>query len=1015
MQFNSVYKTGAAVLCAIVAIALASCGDGGKAPGTTQDADYNEKLLVSEIMTDNLTTITDADGRTSDWIEITNISDGKVSLDGMSLYLPAEGAAKAAPEDEQKDEANKDKEEKAKDSADAADADAADADVAADDDAADQDAADRWFFPDVDLEPGAHLVVFLNKKGGDDEREEAGGKREEARGGQPITGMLTASLKLPSDSGHVMLLTSRGTILSDIKYGELATDEALCQNADGTLYRTRHATPGHPNTEEGLLAFMAERDAACTDGLKIWEVKANGSSKGEQWVEVKNTSQTDIRLAEYCLTNKAGKPDKWSFPDVVLAPGEFFTVQTMGRKAVPGAAPALKKDGVNAPDDADKQGKKGKKEEAGGKKNKKGKGKKDKGKKGKDKGDAAESQAAASADKPLAAADKAPADEASAAGDAAAPADKGNAGATDKAGDGKKGKKKDKSKKKGNAAGGKKGKGQAKVAPFKLSGSNGVALTKDGKFVDGMSAGESPIGASRGRIEGQKGFFYFSVPSQNAENPQKGCRFVASQPTLSRKGGLCQEAEVTVEIDGHGQKVHYTTDGTLPTVESPLYSNPLKFKASTTLRYMAEGDADHLPSAPATATYLFGANHSLPVLHVTVRHEDLFNPYSGIYVEGGRPARIQTRKIGGAEVHQNNNANYLQPWVKPAYAEFFDGKEGFAVSCGIKIFGAGSRHLEKKSLMLKFDAAYGSDDVVYDFFDTGEALKLDNLVLRSGSTDANGVMVRDEFFTSLMAAECPTALTQAYRPIVLYVNHEYWGIFFFREKTGDDFVARHLGVSKDNVDIMLSQHVEEGSAADYNAIHAYVRSHDMKTDEAFNWVDERVSLTSLIDYKMGQMYSGNTDIYNVREVRANDPDGDQKWYYILYDLDESFISKKPMGFYLRAGFPNSTPQPVSYNNLLIDRMLDNAKFRRMFLERLAYHAHKTFSPERATANFDKIIKLIEPEMERNCQRWPSLTYTTWQSNVKRFREQIQTRTQIVVDGVKAELKVTDAEARELGL
>lgn len=993
MLFNSLYKTGAAVFCAVVAIVLLSCSDGGKAPGTTQDADYNEKLLVSEIMTDNLTTITDADGATSDWIEITNISDGKVSLDGLSLYLPAEGATKAAPEDEQKDEANKGKEEKAKDSADAKAADAADADVAADDEAADQDAADRWFFPDVDLEPGAHLVVFMNKKGGDDEREEVGGKREEARGGQPITGMLTASLKLPSDSGHVMLLASRGTILSDIKYCELATDEALCQNADGTLYRTRHATPGHPNTEEGLLAFMTERDAACTDGLKIWEVKATGTAKGEQWVEVKNTSQADIRLAEYCLTNKAGKPDKWSFPDVVLAPGEFFTVQTMGRKAVPGAAPSSRqKEEADAPDGGDKKGK-DKKDKKG--KGKKGKGKKDKGQKDKDKGDAAESTAAPSADQPLAAADKA--------------ADKA------KAGDGKKGKKKDKSKKKGNAAGGKKGKGQAKVAPFKLSGSNGVALTKDGKFVDGMSAGESPIGASRGRIEGQKGFFYFSAPSQNAENPQKGCRFVAAQPTVSRKGGLCKEAEVTVEIDGHGQKVHYTTDGTLPTVASPLYSSPLKFKVSTTLRYMAEGDADHLPSAVATTTYLFGANHSLPVLHVTVRHEDFFDPYNGIYVEGGRPARMQTQKVGGGERQLNNNANYLQPWVKPAYAEFFDGKEGFAVSCGIKIFGAGSRHLEKKSLMLKFDAAYGPDDVVYDFFDTGEVQKLDNLVLRSGSTDANGVMVRDEFFTSLMAAECPTALTQAYRPIVLYVNHEYWGVYYFREKTGDDFVARHLGVSKDDVDIMLSQHVEQGSDADYKAIHAYVRSHDMKTDEAFNWVDERVSLSSLIDYKMGQMYSGNTDIYNVREVRANDPDGDQKWYYILYDLDESFISKKPMGFYLRAGFPNSTPQPVSYNNLLIDRMLDNAKFRRMFLERLAYHAHKTFSPERATANFDKIIKLIEPEMERNCQRWPSLNYTTWQSNVKRFREQIQTRTQIVVDGVKAELKVTDAEARELGL
>lgn len=898
------YAMCAAAAAAMVALVASSCAD--KAGGE-RASDYNQTLLVSEVMTDNLTTLANAEGKTPDWIEITNLTDSKVSLDGYSLMLgsaempdKADAADKSAKAAESKDaKAAESKDAKAEESKGSA-ADESDGAKAAKGSAKasgkkskkDKDGGNsqRWTFPDVDLEPGASIVVFMGQK--------SDATDAESKAAQPAT-ELRADIKLPSDGGCVMLLNPHGCVASDIRYGKLATDEALCQDAQGVSVRTFAATPGFANTDEGYVAFMVQRDEACSDGLKLWEVKPTGAAKSEQWVELRNTSSADIHLADYCLTNKRSKPSRWQLPDVTLAPGQFFTVMTVGRRAA--------------------------------------------------------------------------------------------------------------------NASGKGGKGKPNAANFKLSSNGGVALTKGGRFVDGMSGRSCPHGTSRGRIEGQQGLFYFSTPTQGKANTEQGYRHVAPQPQVSRSGGMVEGTDVTVSIDGHGQQVRYTTDGTLPTASSPLYSKDLHFTASTTLRYYAVGDADHMASDPLASTYLIGEHTTLPVLHITMRPDDLFDPHHGIYVEGSNPKRMVTQKMGENEVEINYGANYLQHWTKEAYAEFFDtdGK-GFGVACGLKLFGAGSRRQDKKSFCLKFDAAYGPESVTYDFFGTGEAMELEDIVVRSGT---NGVMVRDEFFTSLMAPESPTILTQAYRPIVLYINHEYWGLYYLREKIGRDFVARHLGTSNDSISILCSSHAEEGSAAEYTAIHSYVRSANMASAEAYDWMDQHVSLTSLIDYKLGQIYSGNTDIYNVREVRSAAKDGDQKWHYVLYDLDESFVTKRPVAFYLRAGYSNGIgTQPVAFNNQLIDRLLQNDKFRQLFLERLSHHVHHTFSPEHVSKAFDHIIGLIEPEMERNCKRWPTGTsYAGWQYDVKHFREKLPGRVDVIVADIKQELRVTEEEAKRYGL
>lgn len=75
-------------------------------------------------------------------------------------------------------------------------------------------------------------------------------------------------------------------------------------------------------------------------------------------------------------------------------------------------------------------------------------------------------------------------------------------------------------------------------APFKPGDSETVVLTKDGKFVDGVCAKMTPIGASIGRANGKKGFFFYATPTRNAENGSAPRRFISAMPEFDKKPGV---------------------------------------------------------------------------------------------------------------------------------------------------------------------------------------------------------------------------------------------------------------------------------------------------------------------------------------------------------------------------------------------------------------------------------------------------------------------------------------------
>ncbi|MBR6926444.1 MAG: CotH kinase family protein, partial [Bacteroidaceae bacterium] len=447
--------------------------------------------------------------------------------------------------------------------------------------------------------------------------------------------------------------------------------------------------------------------------------------------------------------------------------------------------------------------------------------------------------------------------------------------------------------------------------------------------------------------------------------------------------------------------IRFTTDGTSPTASSPVYKNSLSLTRTTTIRAFCEGDSMVMRSSITTATYILGETHTLPVVNITVAHADLYDYHRGIYVAGP----------GANSEYPHYEANYWKSWWKSANVEFFDSiGGGFSAPCELAIFGGFSRTLDKKSFKIRFKDQRGLANLDYDLFNTGTVEELKNFVLRSGSQDYTGVMMRDEFFTSLMRPYCPTLLIQAYRPVALYINGEYFGLYYIREKIDRRFVARHLGVSKDSISIIMSaMYTEEGTKKGYQELISYATSHDLSTPEAYQYIEKRFDFTGLIDYKLGQIYSCNTDLGNVRYAYSPDPSGDQQWRIIYYDLDATWVENKPASTYLDANTKDHVTHQV---NILIDRLLKNKTFRQLFLERLSLHLHKTFSPSNATAVFDQLTSTIRPEMRRNCQRWPELSYNTWEKHVAAFRAKFNDRPRTMLSQLRQYLAVTAEENKQ---
>ncbi len=524
-------------------------------------------------------------------------------------------------------------------------------------------------------------------------------------------------------------------------------------------------------------------------------------------------------------------------------------------------------------------------------------------------------------------------------------------------------------------------------AGFRLSGDGESVLLSDpaGQLVDVHRVPRLKSDVSFGRNPDAPAHWgAFAVPTPGAANQPPAYAGVTEVPSWRLASGSYAEP-VTLSLAAPADAtVHYTLDGSNPTLESPVYEEPLRIDTATVARAFAVADG-YLPSETVTHSYVVATEHSLPVVSLGVDPPLLFDPASGIYEMGP----------GAGTEFPFHGANFWQDTEVPAHVTFLEpgGRIAFETGVGLRIFGNYSRGYDMKSLSLHFRGEYGLAQLETAIFPNRPDLSWFNaLVLRNSGNDFGNSMIRDALASSL--TEGMGLSHQQYRPTVAYINGEYWGLHNLREKLNEDYFYTNFGLTEDQLDLLKpGLEPQAGTAAEYEELVAYLERNGAALPEHYAHVRTQVDVDNFIDYTCTELYLVNQDWpgNNVKWWKEHGPDG--RWRWVLYDLDFAFHDPNVDMITFATTINDSWPNP-EWSTFLLRALLENPDFRVRLVNHCAVWLATNFETERVLARIEALAAPIENEIPRFFARW-DLDPADWYDELDEIRSFARSRPELM--------------------
>ncbi len=528
-------------------------------------------------------------------------------------------------------------------------------------------------------------------------------------------------------------------------------------------------------------------------------------------------------------------------------------------------------------------------------------------------------------------------------------------------------------------------------APFNISASGDTLILtdNDGNIKDIFETGALRHGITSGRIEGEPARVFFSSPTKGKQNTSAAYSSFTSSPVFSDNALYHTDSfQLSISSLTPGARIYYTTDGSKPTTDSSLYSGPLTISKNTPVKAIAVGEG-MLPSDTAAATFLFEEPHTLPVVCLTIDSVS----FEEVYSVTDRWEKVE----------------------REGFCEYYeaDGLLGTQFPCGLRVNGASTLTMRQKSLSIFLRGGYGQNSTSYQFFPGNDVTEYTSIAVRNSGQDASKARLRDSFYS-----KCVAGLNLDYiqtRPVIVYINGQYWGLYDLNENQNEDYLTTHFGVDPNTVNIIRRNETPlAGSRTDFYRVRKYGLEEDTSLDSKYQEFIQWVDVDYFMDYLIAQSYFANGDMFNQKYWRTEDYT--VKWRPIYYDLDLALGSSSPTRNILPNYFnPEGIPsQDGSLTNMdLYVGLRKNAGWCQAFGERYVYVALNYFNPERVIGILDEMVSIMEPEMSRHIKRWgtPS-SMSEWKSNVKDLRDCLEKRQSHALTYLQREFGFSDAQMQE---
>lgn len=477
---------------------------------------------------------------------------------------------------------------------------------------------------------------------------------------------------------------------------------------------------------------------------------------------------------------------------------------------------------------------------------------------------------------------------------------------------------------------------------------------------------------------------------------------------FSEESGFYEEPFLLELSAPAGTKIFYTLDGSVPDENAFLYTDPIViddatnhpnvYAMRTDMSYEAtmNGIPYQLPDYAVdkctvvravyqdmdgnyndltTESYFVGYGgksgySDMNVISVVTDPDNLFDYDDGIYVFG---RRFDT-ELDEDGNHIDETENFTQHgflWERPADIQLFnaDGETVLKQSCGLRIQGGGSRSGMPKSLNLYARENYGMAKRFYtDLFGTG--YMADTLTLSACGQDVIAKF-RDRFVSELTGER--SFCTMHYKPCVLFLDGEYWGVYWLTERYTDTYLAYYYDVDRDNALIVKNGRPESESDEDwavYNSMMNYLSDTDFSVPSNYESLYDVIDLQSYLDYYATEIYIGrgvdwpggtNEAFWRVRTpVSGGGEYEDGRWRWMLFDVNTSSLE--------RALIEDDTLSFAMEHSAPFRNLCRSEDFREDFTVTMMDFANEIFSPAKTepliTSHLDLMTEPIDAHLKR---------------------------------------------------
>lgn len=511
--------------------------------------------------------------------------------------------------------------------------------------------------------------------------------------------------------------------------------------------------------------------------------------------------------------------------------------------------------------------------------------------------------------------------------------------------------------------------------------SNAIGNLVDSVHIVHMTKADHSVGRS---TNGAADWKLFTTPTPNAANA--GAQpFYTPTPTMSLAPGFYTGTQaVAISCSEPGATIRYTLDGSTPTAASTVYSGPLNITATTVVRAQAYGA--NLPSFNETNTYFIDVTHPIPV--VSICSNEIYNLIANGNQGGGN-------QLGAFELFEDDGM-------------FIDEGEGDYNKHGNDSWAYDQRGFD---VIMRDEFGYNGD-IEHQIFPEKSREEFQRLILKPAANDnypfEDGAHIRDAFVHTLSIRADLKIDERTWRPCVLYLNGEYWGVYELREKVDDhDYTDYYYQQGKYDLQYLKtwggtwSEYGGAQAQTDWNDLVAFIMANDLSIPANYLHVDTTLNWESLCDYFMGNSYIVSQDWLNWNTAwwRGMDPAGDKKkWRYTFWDMDATF------GHYINyTGIPDPSanadpcnveglPNPggQGHTDILVKLMAEVPEVEQYYITRYIDLINTEFSCDYMNFLLDSMIAEIQPEMNEQISTWGG-TYAGWQNAVADLKAFIDAR------------------------